>query len=335
MKAANWMVMTALGCSLAACGGGGTSTGTTGVASSNFAARSGLSSYKEAKLEEGTAALSTANHMAFIDLLAYSVIESNEKADGYVLGNVWRPVSDSAVPTVRVDGSITPPKELSPDVVGNGMITMLETASKAKARAQYGNSGTMDCAGGGNVVVTGTLDTNTTQGELNVQYSSCIDRSGYFRRQGVATVFVNARDATNGTFTDFTINYDGLSVETPWNYFVYTGSQHVVRTLINGDYKKSLVETDLKRDDQNTYTYLDSTQNTVSGQGQSISGRLCHGNYGCVEVSTAIPFNFSARTGEINLKGANNSTIQLFYDKGALSTRLSGDGKAYGAPIPL
>lgn len=127
-------------------------------------------------------------------------------------------------------------------------------------------------------------------------------------------------------------------METALHYFVYTGSQHVVRTLINGDYTKVLVETDLKRDDQAGFIYVDNTKNTAGLSGQSITGRLCHGNHGCLEVSTRVPFNLVQHTGEINMTGANNSSIQLFYDPRTTTamTRIDGYGNgAYSAPVTV
>ncbi|MEZ5453186.1 MAG: hypothetical protein R3E93_10310 [Thiothrix sp.] len=330
MRSMKWMMVALLGSTLAACGSGGSSTASSG--GSILAARSGLAAYSEAQGATDLAPVSTTNHAAFVELFLFSVIESDDKAAGYV----FRP-DDFTPPTVGGDGNLLAPKALSPDAVTEDIIAQLGgDGSKKDVQARYDNTGTIPCANGGNIIITGDLDTNSTAGTLNVQYTNCITESGLFRKQGVSKVYIAKRDPTTGTFLDFTVDYEGLSVETSWNYFVYTGSQHVVRTLTNGDYTKVLVETDLKRDDQAGFLYLDNTRNDIDLRGQSITGRLCHGNHGCVEVSTKVPFKDSSRTGEINMVGANNSSIQLFYDKltRTLQSRIDGYGNgAYGAPI--
>jgi hypothetical protein len=332
MKTAQFPLAAVLACSLAACGGGG---GGVGVAGGQvLAARSGLEAYTADQGMTDLAPISTTNHAAFVDLFRLSVLESTDRASDYV----FRPDED-APPKVGADGNIVASHELGPDTVSNDIIGQAESVVGRKgvqARSVYDNTGTIPCAGGGNMVITGDLDTNSTAGLLKVQYSNCITESGMFRKQGVTTVQIAKRDPTTGTFVDFTLNYEGLSVETSWNYFVYTGSQHVVKGLTNGDYTKVLVETDLKRDDLVGYLYLDATRNDIDLRGQSITGRLCHGNHGCVNVSTKVPFNINSRLGEVNMVGANNSSIQIFYDKltRTLQTRIDGHGNgAYSSPV--
>jgi hypothetical protein len=335
MKTIKLTLATVLVGSLVACGGGGdTAAGNASTGTINFAAHSGLNAYTAAQGVSDLAPLTTTNHADFVYLLLFSVIESDSKAAGYV----WR--SDNAVqPGTGMDGRIVAPKALGPDTVSDEIVNLLEEATAHKpGQARYDNSGTISCPGGGNVVIAGDVDSSTSAGVLTAQYTDCYDASGSIRKQGVATVSVTKRDPTNGTYVDYTVDYNGLTVEfsSTGAYFVYTGSQHTVRTLINGDYVKAVVDTDLKRDDQAGFVYLDATQNTLSLQGQSLSGKLCHGNYGCVNVSTKVLFNIRARTGEINMTGANNSSIQLYYDKatGNLNTRIDGSGTgAYGAPL--
>ena len=342
MNGKNWMSIVLLSSVLAACGGGGGSTaGTNSVATGggNFAARSsGIVYYEQAQGSLDAAPISTTNHAAFVDFYIFSVIESLEKAQDYVL----RP-TDTVLPAVGADGRWLPPAALSPGQLSEDVVTELEQdivkKSSQAARSNYGNSGTIPCVGGGNMVLTGNIDTNSTEGTIKAQYTDCINEDGTLRRQGIATVDVIKRDPTNGIFVDFIVNYERLSIASAWgHYFVYEGSQHVTKTLVNGDYRKSFIDTDLERDDEASYIYLDYTKNTVDAKGLSSAGRICHGNYGCVDIETTIPLSFERGVGEINMKGANNSSIQLYYDKitRTLHTRIDGHGNgAFGAPIAV
>lgn len=339
MNAKKLMTVALLSSALTACGGGGGgstvgSTSLTGGAGIN--ARAGFDAYVDQKGETDLAALTTENHASFVYMLLFSVIESDTKAAGYV----WRS-EDVVQPEIGMDGSIITPKELKSDAVGDEVVALLEEITADKdTLARYDNQGTRLCPYGGNVVITGDVDDSTSVGTYTAQYTDCYLNSGTIRKQGTAELIVTKRDPTKGIYLDYTLSYKGLTVMFPasGNYFVYTGTQQVTRTLINGDYVKSVVDTSLKRDDQAGDIYLDDTKNTMSLKGQSISGKICIGRFGCVDISTKEEFNTHRAQGDITLTGANNSKIHLYYDDrtGDLHTRIDGSGTgAYGPPLSV
>lgn len=327
------MTVTLLSSVLVACGGGGGGGTTTGSGtassggvsfSSSMAARLGSKAYTESQGNTELAPISTTNAAQFIFLFLFSIYESDLKALGYV----YRP-SEAGLP----------PDDISSDAVSDDIVADFEKINNKQSsqeRSAYDNTGSIACDISGSMFISGTIDTNTSRGTRKVSYSDCVNEPGLFRKQGVVTIDVAARDGTTGTYTDYTVNFQGLSVSTNANYFVYTGLQHVTRGLINGDWIKVLVETDLKRDDQAGYIYLDSTRNDIDLRGRSVSGQLCHGNYGCVNVSTTVPYNVDYASGEINMVGASNSVLQLYYNKptGELFAHIDGNGSGvWGNPV--
>jgi hypothetical protein len=335
MNASKLMTIAVLGCSLAACGGGGSSTtaGSTSTSSSSFAARGlGYNTYVAKSGVVDTALLADTNHLYFARLLLAATEESNNIGLGYV----WRSQNSDAQPT-----SATPnPSTASAGAIHKEIIALVEKAvaarntRQAQARATEYLNETLNCENGGTVTVQGDLDNTTLLGNLSLTYNECY--IGYVRKQGLATLALNSRDTTTHLFTDYILEYHDLTVEVPWAYFLYTGTQHAIRTLTNGKLTKFVVTSDLKRLDQWTDRHsLDMTENTSTLSGLQVTGQLCDGPYGCVDVSTKQAFNPQG-AGEVVLKGINNSSSQVYFSNGVLVSRVDSEGDGtYGQPVKV
>lgn len=322
MKAANWMVMTALGCSLAACGGGGTSTGTS---TNSYAGRGdgggGLNNYAGA---QNDAALSAMNENYFTKLMLFSFIESS------FVGVAFN--GTSARPSVTENANTL---EANTTEVPEEMVTWIEQQvfkKNAQARPSPLNV-TYRCAGGGNVNLSGDYDKDVGAGVLSLNYGKCIV-NGTLKR-GMATFVVNASDKTYDKFLDYTLQYDGLTVETNKLLFLYTGSHQVLRTFTNGILTKFVVTSDLKRLEQTTdWESVDQTVNTTTASGMKMEGRLCDEATGCVGLSTRILFNINngLTAGEMKMVGVGGSNIKVSASGGRLLSSVDGEGNGKYSP---
>lgn len=338
MKIKQLATMLLVSSTFAACGGGGSgsSSGNTTAPSNSIGSLSlleakgdgggGYNNYVSASGATQTAQLTAINHDAFNKLLLFSIFESDDKGDGYVL----RPDTALAEPE-------KPTHSLMPDAVKDEIIQVMEKyVAQQRAQDRPINSGTIACPYGGHIVISGDLNDSTNTGTLNVNYTNC--ETYFYLKNGLSTVTLNKLEPTSGIFLDYAIGYQDLSVDTAWNAFVYTGSQFVVRTMTNNRITKIVTSSNLQRKDQKAgdAVSIDLTINTRDQTAQAITGSLCHGVYGCVDVSTRIGFSNRLQQGEINLVGAGNSTIQLYYSGGKLHTRLDGNGTGnYGVPYLL
>ncbi|SEB04779.1 MAG: hypothetical protein QJT81_04120 [Candidatus Thiothrix putei] len=332
MKMKQWTTVLLVSSALAACGGG-SSVGSTAAPSNSMGPLSlleakgdgggGYNNYVSASGATQMAQLTAINHTAFVELLLFSIFESDDKGDGYV----FRSDTDLTAPE-------KPTTSLMPDAVKDEIVQLMEQyVAQQRTQARPVNSGTIACPYGGYFVVSGDLNDSTNTGTLNVNYTNC--ETYLYLKNGLSTLTLNKLEPTNNVFLDYAIAYKDLSVDTAWNAFVYTGSQFVVKTMTNNRVTKIVTSSNLQRKDQKAgdAVSIDLTVNSRDQTAQAITGKLCHGVYGCVDVSTRIGFSNRLQQGEINLVGAGGSTIQLYYSGGKLHTRLDGNGTGnYGAP---
>ncbi len=317
MKTQNVLIAGLVALALTACGGASSGTSKTGTGLSTPVAGAGGGGTNKYSGESGAldlALLTSANKRDFVDLLVYS--DDEAFFNGRILGR------NSQVAEGKFSGVL--PKAVMKDLVALADQAVEAERNNAEARAY---NSTYYCEDGGSYNMYGDLDNSTLQGTLDILFTNC--KVGNVIKQGRATITVNK--ISSDRFVDYTIGYDGLSVYKYEQLMVYTGSQHLVKTLTNGILTKFVMTSDLYRLNQfdNVFS-LDQTENTYSVSGTQIAGKLCHGAYGCVNITTRIPFN--GNVGELTMAGVNNSKILVYVAQNVLVYRLDeGDG-AYQPP---
>lgn len=330
------VIATLLASSLVACGGGGGgSSGTSTTTTSSVTASRGLG-YENYVAKSGslaTAKVADTNHIAFARLLLAVTMESEDTG-------LLRPEANT-LPTTYTNN---PLEGASANAVRKDIETLIRRFEAARngnlkqgsVAAKYVND-TVSCADGGNATVKGDVDNTTLTGKLDLTFNSCIENNSL--KLGSATLTLNKRDTTTSAFTDYTLEYNDLTVKTAWAYFLYTGTQHAVRTLTNGVITKFVVTSNMRRLDQYQNDIegltLDTTENTSALSGLQLTGQLCDGRFGCVTVSTKQAFSTAGR-GEVVLTGEGNSTSQIYFQNGVLVSRVDSEGTGhYGLPIQV
>lgn len=274
-----------------------------------------------------TAYLTAINQTDFTHLLVFSVLESDASGDGYIVQNRSKISSGTNENTTNGINAVSLRQEI--------MTLAKQAAAYTESAQTRPQNVTLNCPDGGDITITGDLNSSTRIGVLQATYNDC--QKGIVTKRGGTTIQLDKIDATYGVFTDYTIQYNGLSVITPGQYYVYTGSQDTVRTLTNGKITEYVVTSDLERVDMTANrTSLDRTVNTTTISGQKITGKLCDSLYGCVDLSTKIPFNLRWDEGEATMKGLFGSSIQVYYAKGLLYSRVDSSGHGtYGIPTQV
>ncbi|MEN9501343.1 MAG: hypothetical protein RI964_628 [Pseudomonadota bacterium] len=319
MKAQNILITGLVAVALTGCGGGSSNTAKTNLGGNSLVAGDGGGGVNKYTSEAGStdlALLTSVNQRDFMDLLVYS--DSEAFYNSFIL-----PRGENKNTSKAVSGMLA--KDLMKELVKIGDDAVAAKRSNSAARAY---NSTYNCDDGGSLNIYGDLDNSTLQGTLNIMYTAC--QVGDVMKQGNATVTVNKISSDH--FVDYSIGYDGLTVYKLDQLMLYTGSQHVVRTLTNGILTKFVMTSDLYRLNQYAnITSLDQTENTYSVSGYQFAGKLCHGAYGCVSITTRIPFK--SGIGELTMAGSNNSKLLVYIAQGDLVSRLDeGDG-AYQPPV--
>lgn len=321
MKTAQFTLAAVLVCSLAACGGGGGSASgaaVTAAGSNKLEARAagdgigGLNTFVSTSGIAEDAILSTLNQRDFVWLLVDSIIESN------YIGYAFRGQDAAAIGD----------EDMSIAEIRHELVSLTEEmVASQKAQARPINA-TGKCESG-KLTIAGELDNNTGAGVVSVDFDDC--RVGSVIKRGRATITINKM--SSGLLTDYAIGYEGLTFyNANRQLFLYTGSQHAARTLTNGLLTQYVVSSNLYRLDQtNNRGSLDQTINTTTTSGKKIEGRLCDGPYGCVNLSTRIPFR--ASEGEATMAGQNGSKLLVYLAQGKLMSRLDEGNGAYQPAI--
>ena len=330
------VIATLLASSLVACGGGssGGSSGTSTTTGSVTASRGlGYENYVAKSGSLATAKVADTNHIAFARLLLAVTMESEDTG-------LLRPEANT-LPTTYTNN---PLEGATANAVRKDIETLIKRFEAARnsifkqesVAAKYVNY-TESCTNGGNVTIKGNVDNTTLTGQLDLTFNDCVENNSM--KQGLTHLILSKRDTTTTDFTDYTLEYDDLTVQTAWAYLLYTGTQHAVRTLTNGVITKFVVTSNMRRLDKNQDDIegltLDTTENTSALSGLQLTGQLCDGRFGCVTVSTKQAFSTGGR-GEVVLTGEGNSTSQIYFQNGVLVSRVDSEGTGhYGLPIQV
>ncbi|EIJ34409.1 hypothetical protein [Thiothrix nivea] len=336
MRSMKWMVVALLGSTLAACGGGG-SSGSAVNARAMLNPEAG-SSYNRSLPDAGggdatyvgtggnynAAQLSELNRPNFTLLLIQSMVEAN------ILGNTFqRPDTSTGSASGTTVGDI---RKMEEAVVAEAERSFATNPYQARPVSE-----TVGCYGGGNLTITGDLDNSTGTGTLDVNYGDCI--VGNILVRGIGKLVINAKNLTYDKFSDFTFQYNDLSIYN-WEtneLHLYTGARQVTKTIVNGITTDFKVQSDLHRLNHDTqlHTY-DGTLYQAARSGEQIKGTMCDNVHGCVEVSTRIQVPADASQGEITMTGLNNSAIRIRVYNGGLYAEVDGEGDgSYGQAIHI
>lgn len=320
MNIKHWISLALLSSTLVACGGGGASSNSAGnngmVNAASRAENSGLTLYTDSAGAINEAVLTALNQNDFVRLLVNSTWESD------YIGIAFRSGSDSDADNDATANSAA--------IVHNDLLDIAEDYWSAKQRTQQARA--LNVSGRctkGSLTLSGELNDSTGAGFLDVTYNDC--QVGNTIKRGNGRITVNKIDASYARLTDYIIEYKELSVVTVNRLYLYTGTQHAIRTLTNGILTKYVITSDLHRLDQtHNRISVDNTVNTGTASGQQLSGQLCDGPYGCVRLTTRIPFRGSE--GELTMEGVINSKIQVYIAGGRLTSRVDEGNGRYGPP---
>ena len=278
---------------LTACGGGSDS----GSASSANSAYTG---------KRELAALSVANQAIFDEALTVSSV-------GILSGTVYLEKSSSHA----MLGGVTRLQQRYDSL--DKILDRYVDSSRYQARNVDLNEA---CTNGGSISVSGSLSDTTNTGTLNLNSNQC-NEDGVITN-GVGSLIVHSFDTNMQQITDFTLTtnssftYDGVTyTETGEQRFTYNPYSDYLTAVSNLTRKSA------------SQQFLDNNlMLVVNDLGMSLSGQLCEGSNGCVNLSTPQPLNSSGTAGEVILTGAGNSKIRYYFVGTAswVGVDMNGDG---------
>lgn len=284
-----------------ACGGGGSGSSTSSSTNNtNTLAYTG---------NTASAAITTSNQKTLVSALLISALDVTTLANE--AGAVARGNDSLAVTPLRMKNFYQ-------------QLVSATDAQLSNAQARNINL-TQNCTAGGTLQVAGSLDDSTSLGTLQFTFTQCNTGDALVNGTGALTlnqVDMNLRQVTAFTFTanslSETIGSSTYSIGGNLQYSKNTttgaeqGISNIVRKTSAG---KQSLDVDL--------TFVtDST-------GDSVTGKLCEGANGCVNVVTPEPYvtvNGVLTQGKIMMTGTNASKLKLYSVSNVLWMDLDANG---------
>ncbi len=287
---------------LVACGGG-SSSDSTSTTSTNV-------TYTGSR---ATATLSQSNQTTFVSALLVSAFDVALLAD-----EAGARASKTEVPTTVL--------RLEPFYaqLRQSVDQQIQQAQNTAARTIQASQ---NCASGGTLSVSGTLDNTTNLGTLQFTFSQC--NTGDALVNGSGAVTLNAYDTTYDMITDMTFVANNLveTVVSSGKSFTLGGSFRYLYDATTG------VEqgiSNLARKSSTGKQTLDSNLAFVADSlSAAVSGGLCEGDNGCVTVATPETYQMSSGVitqGSVVMTGASGSKVKLYSTSGVLWMDLDANG---------
>jgi hypothetical protein len=308
---------------LTACGGGGSDSSNNNVnTNANTSTAASASSAYTGKRD--TAQLVAANQGNFVLLLLEAI--------------------GSAQSVVNVTGSL--PVGARGENAGSPMdaVQQLQQKVVGMAKQQFGQnlyqaktySGTEACPGGGTATVSGALDDTRYTGTLNFMFSACNLGGSSGVVSGSASLLISATDVPAQEFTDFTLTFNATSVTVGNSVYTETGAKRVIKNLASAS---AQVISNWHSLNGNVQSWENNVKTNFTSTGDTISGTLCDGVYGCVSLATAIPYREIAAVpvaGDMLMTGVNSKLRVYINASGVPYADLdtNGDG-TYEMSTPL
>lgn len=181
------------------------------------------------------------------------------------------------------------------------------------------------CAQGGQISVSGTLNSQTQQGILNYTAQTCVQSNQVM--EGTYHLTINRYEPASMMITDAALSYDSLNQKMGNDTLYPRGIIQLKDELAN---RGQLTVTS-----QLTYTYSNGLQIldtdltlAMTEQGDSISGQLCINSLGCMSVKTPYAFmgNGLFEQGQVILSGQQNSSMRFNAENQQFWLDIDSDG---------
>jgi hypothetical protein len=290
---------------LVACGGGGSSTSPTSTSIAT-------SAYGGSR----TAAKVTANNAkGFADTI-FQTTNANTTAGGLT---ALRPTELSLGENVSQAR-----QKLTALVMEKAQNTRYQARAISNAEA---------CSGGGNITASGNIDDTTQTGSARVIFNQCNIEGVVIN--GTFDVTVSAYNTTYGEPTSAKVTYNGVTITAGGESAIMTGTVSLSTNPATktGTFATFLYIKASTGEEALADITVNATENADLSTSTNISGNVCAGSEGCVNISTTTPLKFDAynkpMAGKIMLSGTDNSKAQIVvisYGVVQVSVDANGDG---------